>query len=312
MLMNQTISKKAPKNAPKRAPKKATKAQKKTWGYFPDEKRAILRPDGEKGSAELTVSFAERTLPTTLKKGDSLLFAGECAPRIVIDGRETPFAGDWEEVCWISDEDADYLEIDIALDVPVGAPVVSSWSLQRQMLLARDDQFLFIADAVLAPGSSRIEYQLPLPLPAKGAFAPERETREGWLGAGRVMPLALPEWRSDADPSSLAERDGRLVLSQAQAGCRLFAPLFIDLHPRRPKLDATWRRLTVGKGLAIEPVDAAVGYRVQVGARQWLFYRSLAEEDSRTVLGHNLTTEFLAARFSTSGGVDKLVEVENE
>ena len=58
------------------------------------------------------------------------------------------------------------------------------------------------------------------------------------------------------------------------------------------------------------PRDAAVGYRVMVGRRQWLFYRSLAPRGNRTLLGHNLSTEMLAARFTKAGTVEKLVEIE--
>jgi hypothetical protein len=275
--------------------------------YSKKDKRAVLRPDRTPASPELVVDF-RRGLTMELRQGDAVLAKGDCAPSVTIDGGRRPLAGGWEEVCWISDEDADYLELD--------APLGDGWSVQRHILMARKDVFLFLADAILAPGAKRIEHALALPLPAGATFVPAKETHEGSLLSGRalarVLPLSLPEWRSDPDPSSLEERDGRLVLSQSRAGCRLFAPLFIDLHPRRRKLEVTWRRLTVAKMLEIEPPDVAVGYRAQVGARQWLFYRSLADEDNRTVLGHNLSSEFLAARFSTSGDVDSLVEVENE
>ena len=54
------------------------------------------------------------------------------------------------------------------------------------------------------------------------------------------------------------------------------ASLFIDLRKDRFVRPVTWRQLTVAENLSIQPADVAVGYRVQIGADQWLFYRSLA------------------------------------
>lgn len=91
---------------------------------------------------------------------------------------------------------------------------------------------------------------------------------------------------------------------------RLFTPLWFDLDPRRAGRPLTWRRLTVAESREAQPADAAVGFRVAVGKRQWLVYRSLAAAANRTVLGHNLSTETLVARFHKDGRVEKLVEVE--
>jgi hypothetical protein len=90
----------------------------------------------------------------------------------------------------------------------------------------------------------------------------------------------------------------------------MFAPLFLDLKPRRMRRPLTWRQLTVAEGLEIQPNDAAVGYRVMVGNQQWLIYRSLAGAGNRTLLGHNLASETLVARFGRDGEVRPLLEVE--
>ena len=60
----------------------------------------------------------------------------------------------------------------------------------------------------------------------------------------------------------------------------------------------------------VQPADVAVGYRVAVGRKQWLVYRSLAEPGNRTLLGHNLISETLVARFHRNGRVEQLIEVE--
>ena len=46
------------------------------------------------------------------------------------------------------------------------------------------------------------------------------------------------------------------------------------------------------------------------GDTQWLIYRSLARRSSRTVLGQNLTNEFVAARFDLDGCLEDLIEIE--
>jgi hypothetical protein len=99
-------------------------------------------------------------------------------------------------------------------------------------------------------------------------------------------------------------------LHQTTSGCAIFAPLFFDLDGRRMNRPATWRQLTVGQKGVVQPADVAVGYRVAVGSRQWLIYRSLAAAASRTLLGHNLNGETLVARFRRDGQVEPLVEVE--
>ena len=124
------------------------------------------------------------------------------------------------------------------------------------------------------------------------------------------MPLALPEWRTPAARGSLEQTDDGLVLSQSAEAARLFAPLFIDLDARRGQRRLTWRQLTVGERLEIQPAEVAVGYRVQIGGEQWLVYRSLAPTANRTVLGQNFSSEFVTARFPADGEADKLLEIE--
>jgi hypothetical protein len=63
--------------------------------------------------------------------------------------------------------------------------------------------------------------------------------------------------------------------------------------------------------LEIQPTEVAVGYRIQCAKMQWLVYQSLAPRANRTLLGHNLASEYLVGRFlATSGEVDELLEIE--
>jgi hypothetical protein len=140
-----------------------------------------------------------------------------------------------------------------------------------------------------------------------------------------VMPLALSEWIGDAAGDLQAEASS-LQIRQTALGSSLFAPLFIDLDPKRcnktlarisgqsadccKKCGLTWRQLTVAESLKPQPADVAVGYRVATAGKQWLIYRSLTPPKNRTLLGHNLSGEMLVARFLRNGEVDSLIEIE--
>ena len=146
-------------------------------------------------------------------------------------------------------------------------------------------------------------------------FQPEKETREGLLSAGktmaRVLPLALPEWRVDCRFGELTAGKVHLQLEQQRPGHNLACPLLIDLKRSRAGKPCTWRQLTVAESLEIQPHDVAVGYRAQCGRDQWLIYRSLAAKANRTLLGQNLSSECLVARFlAPAGEIDELVEIE--
>ncbi len=284
----------------------------KTWqGNSEAAGMAVLRPGWAESDARLTVNYGERRLRTELARGRALLWSGDWQPELRLDGELLEPTSPWKNVCWVSDDDADYLELEQKLSG--GARV------QRHVLLAREDRFLFVADAVLCKRPAAIVYRGMTPLTQGVRFAAADETHEGFLTspAGHrrhalVLPLALPEWRS-AGPrgEGLAVQDGTLELRQSAIASRaLFAGLFIDLALRRIARPATWRRLTVAEDRRIVPGHLAVGYRVQVGARQWLFYRSLGRRGSRTLLGHHLVTEFLAARFNRAGRVEPIMEIE--
>jgi hypothetical protein len=277
---------------------------------------ALLRPAATRESPRLAVSYGDRRLLAELTTRDAVVFSGDWAPQIDVDGRRLTPNGDWEEVCWVSDSDLDYLELEVSL--------TGGWRVQRQMLLARKDEFLFFADAVLGAEPGKIEYRCATPLisPGKGLqpdrvqFVAEQETRDGSLEGKKklavVLPLALPEWRIERSTDRLEGSDDGLMLIMTASGQALFAPLFFDLAKRRFKKPRTWRRLTVAERLVIQPAEAAVGYRVQAGTEQWLFYRSLAKAANRTVLGQNLASEFVAARFTSKGFAEELVSISSD
>jgi len=281
--------------------------------HTPDSRRALLRRTWQPPFDSLEVDYSRPALEVRLTAGDWTLIAGDWTLATTVDGQPLLATGDWEEVCWHSDRDVDYLELEL--------PLSGGWKLQRQMALSRKDQFLLLADAVLGEEAlasemrAEVRHTFELPLAEGIAFDAEVETREGSVlcrrkRVARVIPLPFPEWRTEHSPGELRCDDRRLAMSHAGVGRNLYVPLWLDLCPSRHRRECTWRRLTVGESLQVQPRDVAAGYRVQAGKEQWLVYRSLARPKSRTVLGQNFITEFVLSRFLASGETEEILEIE--
>lgn len=276
-------------------------------------RRALLRRTWHAPFDSLQVDYSQPELRLELTAADRVLVSGIWSFETTADGEPLLPAGAWGEVCWHSDRDVDYLELEIALS--------GGWMLQRQMLLARKDQFLFLADALIGDNalpesaSAAIRHAFRLPLAGSVSIAPAAESRESVLASNRkrlarALPLALPEWRVEPCPGELTGEWDALVLRQAAQGRNLYAPLWLDLSSSRLRRDCTWRRLTVGENLATQPRDVAVGYRAQIGKDQWLIYRTLAAKGNRTVLGQNYSSDFVCCRFLRSGTTEDILEIE--
>ncbi len=267
---------------------------------------AVLKRSWNRDDASLVLAYHDQALALELNCGSETVWSGPWGFEVEVDGKPLEITDQWEEVCWVGDKDVAYVEIEAKLG--------GGWRLQRQLLLGRDEQFLFVGDALLGNRSGTIKYKATLPLAEGIEFQPADETREGRLarkrGLANVLPLELPEWRLPPQGGTLEQTEEGLVLTQVVEGFRLFAPLFFDLCPARLKKPLTWRKLTIAENLDITSPDDATGYRVQVGNEQWLFYRSLGPVANRTILGQNYSAEFVAARFPTSGEAEKLIEIE--
>lgn len=289
--------------------------------YSPHSSLAILRTSWTAPPVQATIDFSGPQVWLDLSAGNQSLLHGSWAATIRANDEVLSPTSDWTEVCWHSDADCDYLEIEQKLS--------GGWLLQRHLLLVRRDEALLVADSLLtenklppqeflasASSAPRLEFSTSLPLSPGVSFAPQLDTREGRLHAakkplGLVLPLAMPEWRKQPCPGDLTATENTLTYSLRTTGRNLFAPLWLDLNPNRfHKAEATWRQLTIGESLAVQPREVAVGYRVQVHYSQWLLYRSLAWRGNRTVLGKNFATDFACCRFHPNGEVDEILEVQ--
>jgi hypothetical protein len=269
---------------------------------------ATLATGWTKSDARLAIAYPLDSLALELQVGGRQLLAGNWTSETLCNGQPLAVVGSWDELCWQSDEDCDYLELSIDL--------ADSLRLDRQILLAKRDAVLFLTDVLLSTSDAprSLRHSLHLPWGRDVTWQPETETRDGHLvdrkPRAAVLPLALSEWRADPRGGNLVGQQGRLTLTQESTGHALYCPLLIDLKPGRAKQDRTWRQLTVAESMAVVPRDVAVGFRAQSGDDQWIIYRSLGPAANRTVMGQNISGEFAAGRFPASGQIKAWIETE--
>jgi len=278
-------------------------------GYYnAAAKTALLRREKKAPQDDLLVDFSRSDVRIELKSAGVSLASGLWTWQASVIGQPLVIQGPWSEVAWRREDACDYLEIEL--------PLSHGWKLKRQLLLARQDRFLFLADALIGPIASPVEirYAHSLPLAADAVFDPQRETRDGCLVSSRrrasLVPLALAEWRSEFCHAELAASGGNLMLQQAALGHNLYAPLWLDLDPRRLHRPLTWRRLTVAENLAVVPRDVAAAYRIQAGRQQWIIYRSLTPPKNRSVLGYNTFAAFACLRLLAGAKTEEILEIE--
>lgn len=267
---------------------------------------AVLRSEWGANAVQAGLAFHGADCRCELSTGKRTFVSGSWRFEVKLDGETRPPQGPWREVVWFSDEEVDYLEIEIDL--------TDEWRVQRQILLYRPEKLFFLADAVLGEAPGEIEYRGFLPLRDGVSFAPAQETHDGRIADSKslatVLPLALPEWRASAAAGAL-ETDGESLIGSIRGqGRGLYMPLVIACHRSHLRQPFTWRRLTVAEWLQPVPSNVACGYRTQFGRNQLLFYRTLMPAANRTVLGQNVACDFLAAEFKADGNARPIVRIE--
>lgn len=266
---------------------------------------AIFRRSWKPREPLLACSYAKDQVTLEIAAGAETLLSGTWTGTLHVDGQALAVQSPWREVCQVSDKDVDYLELELQLE--------RGFKIQRQLCLGRKERFVYLGDSVLGYDSGRLNYEQQLPLASGITAQQDAEMREvmltGQKPRARVLPLALPEWRSEQRQGELRVGESSLTLTTQVVGRNLCSPLWIDLDPKRHGKPLTWRALTVAENRVICPADVARGWRVQIAERQWLVYRALGNRGNRTILGHNLISEFLLAQFK-DGETTNLVEIE--
>ncbi len=277
--------------------------------YCDDAAGVVMQSDWRKKGSRCAIDFSdsEICLEVLGPKGQPIL-AGEWTVGVELEHQAQLQLDEWSEVCWFSDDDVDYLELE--------AKFGQHARVQRQALFFREDRMLLLADALLCDQAGPWSLASRIPLAADARFEPTKKTTEGFVvtpGGARclTLPLHLPEWKRQLASGGLEVENDILLAHQQHTGQRLYVATLISLQNSHAKQPYTWRQLTVGDDLRIASPEEAVAFRVQIGSQQWLIYRSLTLPKRRTALGMHTLAEFYAGRFDVdSGDADTLLEVE--
>lgn len=271
------------------------------WGEL-----TVMQTEWLPKSPKLSVHYGQRKIQAELSSAGVLL-NGEIQNQIFLDEKVVTATTDWEVVCWHSDQDGDFLELECELEN--GA----KW--QKHFLLARSELFLLTADVLMNTGAKQVRLESTWPMAADVGFGVAHETNELFLTrkaktAAGLIPIALPEWKTERTDSRVSLSGSQLEFVMVGTGDNLYCPMFFDLDPKRCRKQLTWRQLTVAEKLEILPQSDAVGYRIHVGNQQWLVYRSLVEPESRTVFGQNFSVEFYVGTFESDGTSSEIISVD--
>ena len=241
------------------------------------------------------------------------VLSGDWDVKVFRKQQPVPIDVSWQEVCWFSDDDVDYLELECAVE--------DVCKIQRQVMLMRDEGVVFFADALIAEKPAEWSVQSLWTTPKDIHLQSEPKTTEGKLvrsgdqeqTVALLLPVAMPEWRRSPSHAKMGFSDSTLYLQCDTQSKNLYSPLVMSLRGNERPQAFTWRQLTIAEELQIQPRNIAEAYRVQVNRDQWVFYRSLTPCTRRTVMGLHLNTEFYAGRFSRSDGeFEPIIEVNPE
>lgn len=268
---------------------------------------ALLRSDWTVQADSVALAHHRRFPQLDVTASGRPLIHGDWGLKLVIGGVPVELADEWTCVCWQSDPDADYIELQMA------GP--GKLRVERIVMLSRTQRFLLLADSISGVPHERIEYQSELPLADNVQLRTDTPTREAQLTMkgfrARAFPLALPQDRVLSTPHNFTAENGRLTLTQVGNGEGLFAPVILDWDPGRSRGAAQWRTLTVTEEGRVIGGDIASGHRLKINDLQLLVFRSLKSTGcSRAVLGHHTWNETVVARVDKHGDVDPFLMVE--
>jgi len=272
------------------------------WARF-----ALLRSDWSVYADSVAVAHHRPFPQIDVTASGKPLLHGDWTLELKLGDAVVELAEEWSCVCWQSDPDADYIELQMR------GP--GKLRVERIIMLSRRERFLLLADSIAGAPPGRIEYRASLPLADDILVRLDTPTREAQLTMkgfkARVFPLAVAQDRVHSTPHEFTATDERLTLKQVAQGEGLFAPVLLDWHPDRTRADAQWRSLTVTEDGRVITPDIAAGHRLKLGNLQLLIFRSLKTTgESRAVLGHHTNNETVIAKVDKKGDIDPILMVE--
>ena len=272
-------------------------------------KVGVLQNDWSWKSTNVTGEYDRDIFNLLINVDAQRLAFGAWEADVLVNGKRLKPAGEWSMVCWSCEDDYAYWELEL--------PLQNGATLERAICLMHPDDLLLVSHTLKfdkpAAKPRKLEIKSVFPLNDAFTFTPAGESTEGTLSDGKnkynVFPLALEEWTQNAN-GSLQTEYNLLIYTVEGQGNGLYAPLVIDLNPKRAAQPFTWRHLTVTQtgGVIVTP-DVAAGFRLQIGKEQWLIYNSMTPPLPRAVLGCHLYFQTLFSRF-VQGEFDQIVAIE--
>lgn len=273
------------------------------WARF-----ALLRTDWTAGSASIAIAHHQPLPQIDITVQGRPILHGEWGLELQLGSTGIELAEEWSCVCWESQPEADYVELQ--MEGP------GKLRVERLILLSREDHFLMLADSVSGAPPGPLALRSRLPLAHKMDVLPEPGRRSYWLNQSparvRMLPLAFPADTVQSSPHRCTIEPGSVVLEHLANGQGLFAPVIFDFHPLHRRREVDWRKLTVTEEGRVVTSDVAAAFRWKIGREQWLLYRSLKTPTMpRAALGYHTGNGFVLGRFDTNGDVDPMLMVEN-
>jgi hypothetical protein len=276
--------------------------------YWEKNSIACMRRSWQDRGSRVAVDFSSDVIwLDVIGQDGQRVLSGDWDMQVLRNQQPLEIDVSWQEVCWFTDDDVDYLELECEVE--------DVCKIQRQIMLVREEGLVYFADALISEQQETWSLKSTWTCPELVQFRPETKSNEGKLvrdeqTVALALPVGIPEWRRVPSHGQLTSREGLLELSCQANSKRIYAPLVLSLRGVTKSPAYTWRQLTIAEELQIQPRDVAEAYRVQIHHDQWVFYRSLTPCTRRTVMGLHLNTEFYAGRFSRSDGeYEAIVEV---
>lgn len=275
-----------------------------------DAETACLRTSWSPDASLITLSHHDDVVSLELVVDGVPMLRGPWGIELAEDGDPVGFEAAWECVCFHSDKDVDYCELQFEFS---GGPTI-----HRYVMLSRTRQFAVLADVLSGSPAERLELVSLLPL-AEGVELEEcAGSREQRLKSGRqqmrVFPLALPydSGVGTAGRIGYDTDDGQRCLSIAHASQTggLFSPVIFDWSKGRRNADVEWRSLTVTDAGEVDRTGA-FAFRCLAGDQHLVLFRALVKTSQyRTVLGYQPEHETVIADFTKKGAFAPILLVE--
>lgn len=273
-----------------------------------ETKVAALRSQGILPTNFAVISHAAPEPFLEFQTAGETLFSGLWTSTLKLDGKVIPMEGDWYCLCWQSDKDADYIELQCKLK--------NGGRIERQLILPRQGNFALFAEAVAELPPGKIDYEIRFPLAGSFPIEEPRTSRELQIqlthSKVRALPLGIPQLKRDSTSSQFVVEKNALVLRQSGQGQGIYLPLMLDWEPARAETAAVWRNLTVTENLKVLKPEIASAHRIQLGKdHHYMIYRSLVRTfEPRACLGHQTRYETVTGRIALDGELIPFMLVE--